>query len=107
MIGCFFHPVHCIGYLKSWHPANAPVFGMDRELDITSSSCFFAIGKKVEVLAERKNIRSDEINDLQLEFSCRCAADGRYLHVDPRFVAPLLNVQCYFVCVFLLFISPP
>ena len=59
---------------------------MDRELDITSSSYFFAIGRKVDVLTERKNIRSDEIDDLQMEFSCRCTADGKYLHIDPRFV---------------------
>jgi len=62
---------------------------MDRELDITSSSYFFAIGRKIDVLTERKNIRSDEIDDLQLEFSCRCAADGKYLYIDSRIVSLL------------------
>lgn len=62
---------------------------MDTELAMTSSSCFFAIGKKVDVLAERKNLGAEELENLRLEFSCRFAADGRYLHVDPRIVSIL------------------
>ncbi|XP_065070332.1 protein cycle-like isoform X1 [Rhopilema esculentum] len=78
--------LYFVGFIKSWQPADTPLFSMDSEIDLSTSSCFFGIGTKVEVLAEQSNSKSLNIDNDPIQFTYRCAADGRFLHVDPKMV---------------------
>ena len=80
---CYF-AVYFVGFIKSWQPADTPLFSMDSEIDLSTSSCFFGIGTKVEVLAEQLNSKSVNIDHDPIQFTYRCAADGHFLHVDPK-----------------------
>eukprot|EP00112_Aurelia_sp_Birch-Aquarium-sp1_P015293 Seg3378.1 transcript_id=Seg3378.1/GoldUCD/mRNA.D3Y31 product="Aryl hydrocarbon receptor nuclear translocator 2" protein_id=Seg3378.1/GoldUCD/D3Y31 len=79
--------MHCIGFLKSWQPADPSLFTYDNEMPL--SACFFAVCKRVKVFAGSQELQSLDTTDIQPQFTCRCSGDGRYLHVDPRFVLDL------------------